>query len=172
MVPTKFGISFTTKFLNQAGALFQIYTDGTILVTHGGVEMGQGLHTKVAQIAASFFDIPLISVFISETSTDKPYYAEELTFDDAKGVELDNILKRDPLTEKYTNVKYDATTVIMDAKPLLKEALLAEVGFPVDSEVPVIGFIGRLEEQKGSDILATTIYGFIDEQVHIIALFG
>lgn len=71
MIPTKFGISFTTKFMNQAGALVQVYTDGTVLVTHGGVEMGQGLHTKVAQIAASSFNIPLSSVFISETSTDK-----------------------------------------------------------------------------------------------------
>ncbi|CAN1200132.1 Xanthine dehydrogenase 1 [Linum perenne] len=71
MVPTKFGISFTAKFMNQAGALVNVYTDGTVLVTHGGVEMGQGLHTKVAQVAASAFDIPLSSVFISETSTDK-----------------------------------------------------------------------------------------------------
>jgi xanthine dehydrogenase/oxidase len=71
MVPTKFGISFTTKFLNQAGALVQVYTDGTVLATHGGVEMGQGLHTKVAQIAASAFGIPASHVFISETSTDK-----------------------------------------------------------------------------------------------------
>ncbi|CAL5352477.1 unnamed protein product [Camellia sinensis] len=50
MVPTKFGISFTTKFMNQAGALVQVYTDGTVLVAHRGVEMGQGLHTKVAQV--------------------------------------------------------------------------------------------------------------------------
>ncbi|CAM8886680.1 unnamed protein product [Rhodiola kirilowii] len=71
MVPTKFGIAFTLKFMNQAGALVQVYTDGTVLVTHGGVEMGQGLHTKVAQIAATAFNIPLSSVFISETSTDK-----------------------------------------------------------------------------------------------------
>ncbi|XP_027342141.1 xanthine dehydrogenase 1-like isoform X3 [Abrus precatorius] len=71
MVPTKFGISFTTKLMNQAGALVNVYTDGTVLVTHGGVEMGQGLHTKVAQIAASAFNIPLSSVFISDTSTDK-----------------------------------------------------------------------------------------------------
>lgn len=71
MVPTKFGISFTTKFLNQAGALVQVYTDGTVLVTHGGVEMGQGLHTKMAQIAASEFNIALKDVFVSETATDK-----------------------------------------------------------------------------------------------------
>ncbi|XP_078434820.1 xanthine dehydrogenase-like isoform X2 [Wolffia australiana] len=71
LVPTKFGISFTTKFMNQAGALVQVYIDGSVLVTHGGVEMGQGLHTKVAQIAASAFNIPLSAVFISETSTDK-----------------------------------------------------------------------------------------------------
>ncbi|KAG0458419.1 hypothetical protein HPP92_023576 [Vanilla planifolia] len=55
----------------RAGALVQVYTDGSVLVTHGGVEMGQGLHTKVAQIAASSFSIPLSSVFISETCTDK-----------------------------------------------------------------------------------------------------
>ncbi|KAH6767678.1 xanthine dehydrogenase 1 [Perilla frutescens var. hirtella] len=71
IIPTKFGISFTVKFMNQAGALVHVYTDGTVLVTHGGVEMGQGLHTKVAQVAASSFNIPLSSVFISETSTDK-----------------------------------------------------------------------------------------------------
>lgn len=71
MVPTKFGISFTVKSMNQAGALVQVYTDGTVLVTHGGVEMGQGLHTKVAQVAASAFNISLSAVFISETSTDK-----------------------------------------------------------------------------------------------------
>ncbi|EFJ45339.1 hypothetical protein VOLCADRAFT_63971 [Volvox carteri f. nagariensis] len=69
--PTKFGISFTTKFLNQAGALVHIYLDGTVLVTHGGVEMGQGLHTKMAQVAAQALNVPLSKVFISETSTDK-----------------------------------------------------------------------------------------------------
>ncbi|XP_010790947.1 xanthine dehydrogenase/oxidase-like [Notothenia coriiceps] len=50
IVPTKFGISFTALFLNQAGALVHIYTDGSVLLTHGGTEMGQGLHTKMVQV--------------------------------------------------------------------------------------------------------------------------
>lgn len=58
----------------------------------------------------------------------------------------------------------------MDAKPLLKEALQAEVGLPVDRNIPVIGFIGRLEEQKGSDILVAAIPQFIKENVQIIVL--
>jgi xanthine dehydrogenase/oxidase len=71
-IPTKFGISFTTKFLNQAGALVHIYQgDGTVLVTHGGVEMGQGLHTKVCQIVAQTLGVPFSDVHVAETSTDK-----------------------------------------------------------------------------------------------------
>ena len=68
---TKFGISFTTKFLNQGGALVHVYTDGSVLVTHGGVEMGQGLHTKMCQVAAHALRVPLETVHVSETSTDK-----------------------------------------------------------------------------------------------------
>lgn len=58
----------------------------------------------------------------------------------------------------------------MDAKPILKEALQAEVGLPVDRNIPVIGFIGRLEEQKGSDILVEAVSQFIGENVQIIIL--
>merc|ERR1712224_895398 len=51
LTPVKFGISFTATFLNQAGALVHIYRDGTVRVAHGGIEMGQGLHTKMIQVA-------------------------------------------------------------------------------------------------------------------------
>lgn len=69
IIPTKFGISFTALFLNQAGALVHIYHDGSILVAHGGTEMGQGLHTKMTMIAAEALKVPLKDVFISETAT-------------------------------------------------------------------------------------------------------
>ncbi|SMQ46492.1 unnamed protein product [Zymoseptoria tritici ST99CH_3D1] len=69
LIPTKFGISFTALFLNQAGALVHIYHDGSVLVAHGGTEMGQGLHTKMTMIAAEALGVPVENVFISETAT-------------------------------------------------------------------------------------------------------
>jgi xanthine dehydrogenase/oxidase len=69
IIPTKFGISFTALFLNQAGALVHIYHDGSVLVAHGGTEMGQGLHTKMTMIAAESLGVPLKDVYISETAT-------------------------------------------------------------------------------------------------------
>nr|QEO19121.1 rosy [Rhagovelia antilleana] len=71
VVPTKFGISFTTTFLNQAGALVLVYQDGSILISHGGTEMGQGLHTKMIQVASRALGVPSDIIHISETSTDK-----------------------------------------------------------------------------------------------------
>jgi len=69
--PVKFGISFTTSFLNQAGALVNIYQDGSVLVNHGGTEMGQGLHTKILQIASAEFGISADQIKISATNTSK-----------------------------------------------------------------------------------------------------
>jgi len=69
--PVKFGISFTTSFLNQAGALVLVYDDGTILVNHGGTEMGQGVHTKIRQIAAAEFGVRPEQVRVTATTTEK-----------------------------------------------------------------------------------------------------
>ncbi|MCB4436416.1 xanthine dehydrogenase molybdopterin binding subunit [Alteromonas sp. McT4-15] len=71
LTPVKFGISFTAKHLNQAGALVHIYTDGSIQVNHGGTEMGQGLHTKIGQIAANEFGVGLDMIEVTSTRTDK-----------------------------------------------------------------------------------------------------
>jgi xanthine dehydrogenase large subunit len=71
MTPVKFGISFTTAFYNQAGALVLVYKDGSVQVNHGGTEMGQGLHTKIQQIAAEALGVPLAAVRVMPTRTDK-----------------------------------------------------------------------------------------------------
>ena len=71
LTPVKFGISFTSRHLNQAGALVHIYTDGSIHLNHGGTEMGQGLHTKVAQVVARALGVNLARVMVSATRTDK-----------------------------------------------------------------------------------------------------
>ena len=71
MTPVKFGISFTLTMLNQAGALVHVYKDGSVQLNHGGTEMGQGLHTKVSQIVADVFGLPLDRVRITATNTSK-----------------------------------------------------------------------------------------------------
>jgi len=70
MTPVKFGISFTTTFLNQAAALINIYNDGSVIVNHGGIEMGQGLHTKIKRIAALELGIDEDQIRISPSNTD------------------------------------------------------------------------------------------------------
>ena len=71
MTPVKFGISFTSKFLNQSNALVNVYTDGTVQVSTGGTEMGQGLNTKIRQLVADEFGIPYGDVIVMPTSTEK-----------------------------------------------------------------------------------------------------
>ena len=71
ITPVKFGISFTTIHLNQAGALVHIYTDGSINMNHGGIEMGQGTHTKIAQLVSNSLGVSYEKVQISATNTSK-----------------------------------------------------------------------------------------------------
>ena len=71
LTPVKFGISFTKTESNQAGALVHVYSDGSVHMNHGGTEMGQGLHLKVAQVVAEEFQIDLDRVKITATTTAK-----------------------------------------------------------------------------------------------------
>uniref|UniRef100_A0A8B9RLM4 Aldehyde oxidase 6 n=1 Tax=Astyanax mexicanus TaxID=7994 RepID=A0A8B9RLM4_ASTMX len=69
MIPIKYGIGFAEGFLNQAAALVHIYKDGSVLVSHGGTEMGQGIHTKLQQVASRELNVPLSLIHITETAT-------------------------------------------------------------------------------------------------------
>ncbi|MBV8998079.1 MAG: xanthine dehydrogenase molybdopterin binding subunit [Solirubrobacterales bacterium] len=71
MTAVKFGISFNLTAFNQAGALVLVYKDGSVLINHGGTEMGQGLHTKMLQVAATTLGVPLERVRLAPTRTDK-----------------------------------------------------------------------------------------------------
>ena len=71
LTPVKFGISFTATHLNQAGALVHVYTDGSVMLNHGGTEMGQGLFIKVAQVVAEELGIDIAKVRVSATNTSK-----------------------------------------------------------------------------------------------------
>ena len=71
LTPVKFGISFNLTAFNQAGALVHVYQDGSVLINHGGTEMGQGLHTKMIQVAATALGVPLSFIRLAPTRTDK-----------------------------------------------------------------------------------------------------
>ena len=71
LTPVKFGISFTLTWLNQAGALVHVYQDGSVMLNHGGTEMGQGLNQKVAQVVAGIFGLETDAIKITATDTSK-----------------------------------------------------------------------------------------------------
>ena len=71
LTPVKFGIAFTALPMNQAGALVHVFTDGSVQLNHGGIEMGQGLFTKVAQVVAGELGVPLEAVRLMPTATEK-----------------------------------------------------------------------------------------------------
>src|SRR5439155_18134621 len=71
LTPVKFGISFTATHLNQAGCLLHVYTDGSIMLNHGGTEMGQGLFTKVAQVVAEELSVDIERIRITASDTSK-----------------------------------------------------------------------------------------------------
>lgn len=101
--PVKFGISFTTSFLNQAGALVNVYTDGSVLVNHGGVEMGQGLFTKIKLIAAKEFGISPEKVIVNATNTSKVPNTSATAA--STGSDLNGMAVKDAIDKIKNNIK-------------------------------------------------------------------
>jgi len=137
ITPVKFGISFTTTHLNQAGALVHIYTDGSIHLNHGGIEMGQGLMTKLALVAANEFGLDIKDIKISSTNTEKvantSASAASATTDLNGGAILNAIynikLELNAFIKKYykTNkVIYKNGKIICDKKILLFNKVIAK----------------------------------------------
>ena len=69
LTPTKYGIAFGAHFLNQGAALLHVYTDGSVLLSHGGIEMGQGLHTKMVQVCSCLLQIPPEKIHIMDSNS-------------------------------------------------------------------------------------------------------
>jgi xanthine dehydrogenase large subunit len=108
LTPVKFGISFTTAFLNQAGALVNIYTDGTVQVNHGGTEMGQGLYTKMRHIASTELGIGHDKIKVIATNTSKVPNTSATAASsgsDLNGMAVKNAI--DQIKERLNEVAYD-----------------------------------------------------------------
>ncbi|KAM8946598.1 xanthine dehydrogenase/oxidase isoform 2-T2 [Pelodytes ibericus] len=170
VIPTKFGISFTLTLLNQAGALIHIYTDGSVLLTHGGTEMGQGLHTKMIQVASRALGIPTSKIFISETSTNtvpntSPTAASVSS--DLNGMALYNacqkVLKR---LEPYKLSKPEGTWEDWVMAAYVDRVSLSATGF---YKIPGIGYDPVKNEGNPSHYFS---YGVACSEVEIDCLTG
>jgi xanthine dehydrogenase large subunit len=160
IVPLKFGISFTATMLNQGGALVMIYQDGTVSVNHGGTEMGQGLNTKMAQVAADGLGIAVDLVRVTGTDTQKVPNASATAASsgaDINGAAINNAC--DQLRQRLAQVAANklacsAADVVLAGgqasangqsiawKDLVKQAWLDRVGLSVTGfyKTPEIGY--------------------------------
>ncbi|MEI6457177.1 MAG: molybdopterin cofactor-binding domain-containing protein, partial [bacterium] len=138
LTPVKFGISFTTSFLNQAGALVHIYTDGTVLVNHGGTEMGQGLHTKILQVASAELGLPTDKIRVNATNTSKVPNTSATAASsgsDMNGMAVKNAI--DILKDRIIPVAASELEKRFHGKPCDSRSLVFSDGFIVDSGNPL-----------------------------------
>lgn len=121
LTPMKFGISFTTKFLNQGNALVNVYKDGTVQVSTGGTEMGQGLNTKVRQLVAEELSIPYKDVLIRETSTEKNNNTPPTAA--SAGTDLNGMAAVKAARKIKNNLKEFASRYFSSLKPEIKPSV-------------------------------------------------
>ncbi len=137
LTPVKFGISFTTAFLNQAGALVNIYTDGTVLVNHGGTEMGQGLNTKILQIASAELGISPERVRVNATNTSKVPNASPTaasTGSDLNGMAVKDAIDR--IKKRLTDIAMNELFARFTGIVFLKENIVFRENFVYDKAHP------------------------------------
>ncbi|KAL3069241.1 hypothetical protein niasHT_034471 [Heterodera trifolii] len=172
MVPTKFGIAFGFKRLNQAGALVNVYTDGSVLISHGGMEMGQGLHTKILQVASRCLGIDVSNIQIIDTATDKVPNASATAASvgsDVNGLAVKNaceiLLKRlEPLRSELPK---EASWKDLVMHAYSNRVQLSATGFAIiHSEPP--DFV----EGRGSEYYSYCVYGVGCAEVEVDCLTG
>ncbi|CAL2039109.1 unnamed protein product [Caenorhabditis brenneri] len=171
LTPTRFGIGFGLKQLNQAGALVLVYTDGSVLVSHGGMEMGQGLHTKILQIAARCLEIPIEKVHIHDTSTDKVPNASATAASvgsDMNGLAVQDacrqIMERlEPFKKLNPDGKWDDWV----KAAYVERVSLSASGFGIIHHEPVDFFNG-----KGAELFGYSVYGTACCEVEVDCLTG
>jgi len=137
ITPVKFGISFTTSFLNQAGALVNVYKDGTILVNHGGTEMGQGLHTKIQQVAAAVFGVSLERVKVNATNTSKVPNTSATAA--SAGTDLNGMAVKhaiDILKSRIAEAIAQVFTEKHPASPSLQDSVIFQDDYIIDEKHP------------------------------------
>ena len=125
LTPVKFGISFTTAFLNQAGALVNIYNDGTVAVNHGGTEMGQGLNTKIHGIAADELGISPGFIKISITNTSKVPNTSATAASsgsDLNGMAVKNAIEK--LKKRLSEIAVDELKIKLNNQSITAEQIL------------------------------------------------
>jgi xanthine dehydrogenase/oxidase len=144
MIPTKFGLSFATALhLNQAGASVKIYADGSVLLHHGGTEMGQGLYTKMCQVAAQELNVPVDAIFTQDTATYQIANASPTAA--SSGSDLNGMAVKDACDQlnerlKPYREKYGSDTPM---KTLAHAAYLERVNLSANGfwKMPKIGYV-------------------------------
>ncbi len=115
LTPVKFGISFTTAFLNQAGALIHIYADGTVQVNHGGIEMGQGLNLKMLQVASAELGVSVDRIKITPTNTSKIPNTSATAA--SSGSDLNGMAVKNAVDQLKSRIKSIAPEILVEMFP-------------------------------------------------------
>ncbi|KAF8370363.1 xdh-1 [Pristionchus pacificus] len=172
LTPTKFSIGFGLKHLNQASALVLIYTDGSVLVSHGGMEMGQGLHTKIIQITSRCLGIDATKIHIQDAATDKVPNASPTAASmgsDLNGLAVQNAC--DQLNERLAELKNEmpeATWEKLVETAYLRMISLSASGFATTPCDPVDFGTGA----PGGEMFSYAVYGTAFCEVEIDCLTG